>query len=160
MPTDVDDGNYEEDFTEGGAAAAAPSPTAKAKPVPAASPRPSSQRLTFKGLEGVSIPAAALHPQLVVTTDASGEERHEHTLTVTRSKRGVVALPKSTTPSRIAANLDTFGFTLDAADLAALAALGERPASRIVKGLPLMVAGQEHWSSHWDEEWERENVQL
>jgi hypothetical protein len=92
MPTDVDDGNYEEDFTEGAAAAAAPSPTAKAKPVPAASPRSSTKRLTFKGLEGVSIPAAALHPQLVVTTDASGEERHEHTLIVTRSKRGVVAL--------------------------------------------------------------------
>ena len=85
MPS-VDDGNYEEDFVGG-----APSPIAKAKQ-PAASPRSSSKRLTFKGLEGVSLPAAALHPQLVVTTDASGEERHEHTLIVTRSKRGVVAL--------------------------------------------------------------------
>jgi len=77
-----------------------------------------------------------------------------------QTQRGVVALPKSTTPSRIAANLDVFGFSLDAADLAALAALGERPTSRIVKGLPLMVNGQEHWASHWDEEWELEHVKL
>lgn len=75
-------------------------------------------------------------------------------------QRGVVVLPKSVTPARIAANLELFHFALDDADLADIAVLGTRPASRIVKGLPLMVAGQEHWASHWDEEWEKENVPL
>jgi 2,5-diketo-D-gluconate reductase A len=41
---------------------------------------------------------------------------------------GNVVIPKSSTPDRIRANLDVFGFDLDAADLAAIATLesGER----------------------------------
>ncbi len=38
-------------------------------------------------------------------------------------QRGIVAIPKSSTAARIAANLDVFGFSLDEADMAAMATL-------------------------------------
>ena len=38
-------------------------------------------------------------------------------------QRGVVAIPKSATAARIAANIDVFGFSLDADDMAAMATL-------------------------------------
>lgn len=41
-------------------------------------------------------------------------------------QHGVVAIPKSTDPGRIAANLDVFGFDLDEAQMAALDGLGRR----------------------------------
>ncbi|KMO97560.1 aldo/keto reductase [Streptomyces roseus] len=44
-------------------------------------------------------------------------------------QRGNVVIPKSVTPSRIRENLDVFGFELDAADLAALDALGRGPSA-------------------------------
>lgn len=45
-------------------------------------------------------------------------------------QHGNVAIPKSVTPDRIRENLDVFGFELDAADVAALDALGAGPAAR------------------------------
>lgn len=45
-------------------------------------------------------------------------------------QHGNVAIPKSVTPARIRENLDVFGFELDAADVAALDALGAGAAAR------------------------------
>lgn len=39
--------------------------------------------------------------------------------------KGVVPLPKSVTPSRIAQNLDVFGFTVDGSDMAAIESMDE-----------------------------------
>jgi len=46
-------------------------------------------------------------------------------------EQGVIAVPKSATPSRIAENFDIWGFSLDAADMAAISAL-KNPGGRIV----------------------------
>lgn len=69
-------------------------------------------------------------------------------------QRGVVVLPKSTTPERIAANLDVFRFALDEADLAALAKLAEgEGCKRTNKGSTFVQNLPGGWRDAWDGEY-------
>lgn len=75
-------------------------------------------------------------------------------------QRGTVVIPKSTNPERIAQNIAIFAaptvaggspsprFTLDDADMAALSALHN--GRRLIKGIPFLAPGQEHYSELWD----------
>ncbi len=63
-------------------------------------------------------------------------------------QRGTIAIPKSVTPSRIAQNLDIFGFALSPAEMASIAGLDAN--HRLVKGMQNVRAGQT-WHDIWDE---------
>ena len=66
-------------------------------------------------------------------------------------QRGTIAIPKSVTPSRIAQNLDVYGFALSAEEVAALATLDVH--HRFVKGQPSTV-GAQPWEALWDEDFD------
>jgi alcohol dehydrogenase (NADP+) len=67
-------------------------------------------------------------------------------------QRGTVVIPKSTNPTRIAANLNIYSFALTEDDMSALAALDSN--KRLIKGLPFMRDGQTDWHDNWDEDFD------
>ena len=69
------------------------------------------------------------HPEVTAIAAAHGRSAAQVVLRW-HLQHGNVAIPKSVTPSRIRENLDVFGFELDAAEMAALDALGAGPAGR------------------------------
>jgi alcohol dehydrogenase (NADP+) len=92
-------------------------------------------------------PAPLTHPAVVAIAAARGVSPGQ-VLLRWAVQRGTAAIPKSVTPSRIAQNLDIFGFELSDADMAAIAALDTN--HRLVKGMQNVRAGQT-WHDIWDE---------
>ncbi|MFI7354302.1 aldo/keto reductase [Streptomyces avidinii] len=68
-------------------------------------------------------------PAVTATADKYGRSAAQVVLRW-HLQHGNIVIPKSVTPARIRENLDVFGFELDAADLAALDALGAGAAGR------------------------------
>ena len=90
---------------------------------------------------------APLHDETVLAIAAKHGREAAQVLLRWQVQRGVVAIPKSVTPARIASNFDVFSFTLDAEDLGKLAALDR--GHRMIKGHPWLREG-ETWESLWD----------
>lgn len=93
---------------------------------------------------------APLHEPVIGKIAAKHGKSTAQVLIRWQVQRGVVVIPKSTTPSRIAENFAVFDFTLDAEDLAEIAALDR--GARLIKGLPWLLEGQ-RWQDLWDEDW-------
>lgn len=75
---------------------------------------------------------APLHEPAVLAIAAKHGKEPAQVLIRWQVQRGVVVIPKSTTPARIASNIDVFSFDLDSADIEALAALDS--GRRLIKG--------------------------
>lgn len=74
-------------------------------------------------------------------------------------QRGVVAIPKSVTPSRIAENAAIFDWELSAEEVAAIDTLD--CGCRLIKGASFTTAEQgDDASKLWDEDWEVANIKL
>ena len=91
---------------------------------------------------------APLHDASVLAIAAKHGKEPAQVLIRWQVQRGVVVIPKSTTPARIASNFAVFDFALDEEDLAALAKL-DGTANRLIKGNPWLREG-ETWQSLWD----------
>ncbi len=75
---------------------------------------------------------APMHDETILAIAAKHGVDAARVLIRWQMQRGVVVIPKSTTPSRIANNFNVFGFALDADDLAAIAKLDSN--RRLIKG--------------------------
>ena len=90
---------------------------------------------------------APLHDDVIKAIAAKHSVEPAQVLIRWQMQRGVVVIPKSVTPARIASNLAATALTLDAADLAAIAALDK--GLRLIKGYPWLREG-ETWQALWD----------
>ena len=93
---------------------------------------------------------APLHDETVLAIAAKHKRTAAQVLLRWQLQRGVVAIPKSVTPERIASNFDVFGFALDAEDQGKLAALDRN--HRLVKGKNWLKDPEGAWETLWDEE--------
>ena len=75
---------------------------------------------------------APLHDESVIAIAAKHGKEPAQILIRWQVQRGVVVIPKSTTPARIASNFDVFSFSLDEEDLEKLAKL-DGTAQRLIK---------------------------
>ncbi len=90
---------------------------------------------------------APMHHDAIKAIAAKHKVEPAQVLIRWQMQRGVVVIPKSVTPARIASNLASTAITLDAEDLAAIAALDS--GLRLIKGYPWLREG-ETWQSLWD----------
>jgi diketogulonate reductase-like aldo/keto reductase len=90
---------------------------------------------------------APLHDDTIKAIAAKHAVEPAQVLIAWQVQRGVVVIPKSVTPARIASNLASTAVTLDAADLAAIAGLDK--GMRLIKGYPWLREG-ETWQALWD----------
>ena len=90
---------------------------------------------------------APLHDPVVAGIAAATGKSAAQVLLRWQVQRGWIAIPKSVTPERIAANLAVFDFELSPAHMAALGALNN--GQRLIKGHPWLLEGQT-WQSLWD----------
>lgn len=79
-------------------------------------------------------------PAIAAAARAHGRTESQIILRWHIQQPGVVAIPRSVNPARIAENLDVFGFTLSDGEMAAISALA-RPDGRMVRPV---------WSPEWD----------
>jgi diketogulonate reductase-like aldo/keto reductase len=93
---------------------------------------------------------APLHDETVLAIAAKHKRTAAQVLLRWQLQRGVVAIPKSVTPERIASNFDVFSFALDAEDQGKLAALDRN--HRLVKGKNWLKDPEGAWETLWDEE--------
>lgn len=93
---------------------------------------------------------APMHDATVLAVAEKHKRTAAQVLLRWQLQRGVVAIPKSVTPARIASNFDVFSFALDAEDLGKLATLDRN--HRLVKGKNWCKEGEE-WESLWDEDY-------
>ena len=90
---------------------------------------------------------APLHDDTIKAIAAKHSVEPAQVLIRWQTQRGVVVIPKSVTPARIASNFAASGFELDAKDLAEIAALDK--GQRLIKGHPWLKEG-ETWQQLWD----------
>lgn len=93
---------------------------------------------------------APMHDPAVLAIAAKHGKSAAQVLIRWQAQRGVVVIPKSTTPSRIVANFDVFDFALDEEDNAKLAALcPSGPGRRLLRGTAFTKL-DEPWEALWD----------
>jgi aldehyde reductase len=92
-------------------------------------------------------PYSALHDETILAIAAKHKKEPAQILIRWQLQRGVVVIPKSITPARIASNFQVFDFKLDEEDNAKIAALDR--GHRLIKGHPWLREG-ETWEQLWD----------
>lgn len=102
---------------------------------------------------------APLHNETVLAIASKRGKTPAQVLLRWQVQRGVVAIPKSVTPSRIAENAAVFDWELSAEEVAAIDGLD--CGGRLIKGASFLTEEQgDDASKLWDEDWEAANIKL
>lgn len=94
---------------------------------------------------------APLHDERVKGIAAKHGKSAAQVLIRWQVQRGVVVIPKSTTPSRIEENMNVGDFELDGEDLESIAKC--ETGGRLIKGHPWLLEGQD-WKDLWDSDFD------